>query len=124
MTYTDLAASLARCKERSKATSADDAYLTELLELSAGKDASETTHYRPFLVAALYLEQNQSKQQISEAKGVKFTGLVTPIASLLKLQLAYDQANKLTIPDGFEAITVSKSAQRFSTQTQATRPLP
>ena len=122
--YIDLAASLARCKERSGATSTDDDYLTELLQLSAGKDASETTHYRPFLVAALWLQQNRSKQQISEAKGVKFTGLAGPIASLQKLQLAYDQANKLTIPEGFEAVTGSKPMQRFSTQTQATQPMP
>ena len=120
MTYTDLAASLARCKERTGATSADDAYLTELLQLSAGKDATETTHYRPFLVAALWLEQAQSKQQLSEAKGVKFTGLAKPIASLKALQFAYDQSNKLSIPDGFETVT-SQALPRFGTQSQSTQ---
>ena len=103
MTYLDKVAALARVKERSGATDDDDTYLNELLDMSAGT-VGEVTHYRPFFCAARWMEQNQSTQQISEASGVKFTGLATPIDSLLQLQRAYDQAQKLTVPDGFEAL--------------------
>ncbi len=101
--YTDLQASLARTKERSGATSADDSYLTELLILSAGVDASGVTHQRIFYVAAKFLEQNRAGQALSEADGAKFTGLAKPIASLLNMQAAYDIANQLIVPKGFEA---------------------
>lgn len=104
MQYTTLADALLRAKERSGATEVDDIFLTELLVFSAGKAPDGVNHYRPFLVAARWLEQNRAQQAISEAEGAKFTGLATPIASLLQLQLAYDRANELTVPQGFEAI--------------------
>lgn len=104
ISYTNLSTALARTKERSGATSADDTYLTELLQMSAGVDASSTTHYRPFYAAARWIEQDQGQQALSDAKnGVKFTGLAKPIASLMALQVAYDLANALTVPDGFQA---------------------
>ncbi|MEO0988152.1 MAG: hypothetical protein AAFY20_21830 [Cyanobacteria bacterium J06639_14] len=106
MTYTDLAAALARAKERSGATATDDEYLTELLGMSAGTDSASTLHYRPFFVAAKWLEQNQTQQTISKADGAEFTGLAKPIESLLALQASYDAANDLTIPDGFEAASL------------------
>ena len=102
-TYTLITKALDRAKERSGASTADDAYLTELLTMSAGVDAETITHYRPFYVAAKWIEQNQDAQTLTEADGAKFTGLAKPIESLLALQSAYDSANKLTVPKGFEA---------------------
>ncbi|MBE7384389.1 MAG: hypothetical protein F6J95_023620 [Leptolyngbya sp. SIO1E4] len=106
MSYTDLADALARAKERSGATATDDTYLTELLQMSAAPDGGGTTHFRPFFAAAKWLEQNRTQQAISEADGAKFTGLATPIESLLALQYSYDQANGLTVPAGFEAVAL------------------
>lgn len=104
----------------------DDAFLTELLLMSAGKDATSVTHYRPFYCAARWLEQNRAAQQLSEAKGVKFTGLVTPIASLYGLQADYDSANELQIPKGFEAVATATTQphRRFGTQSLVTKARP
>lgn len=111
MAYTDLAAALARAKERAGATANDDAYLTELLEMSAGTDANAVKHFRPFLVAARHLEQNRGAQTLKRAKdGIEFTGLAKPIASLLGLQAAYDAKHGLTVPAGFEAIAPDTTA--------------
>jgi hypothetical protein len=114
-TYLALAPALARAKERSGAIAADDAYLTELLEMSAGHSITGVKHYRPFLVAARWLEQNRPAQTVSEADGAKFTGLAKPIASLLGLQQAYDNANELLVPAGFEAIVERKRGARSYT---------
>jgi hypothetical protein len=107
-TYLDIDDALARAKERSQgqATTADDEWLEELLGMSAGATAAvpPVTHYRPYYCAAKLLEQKQSAQLLSEADGAKFTGLAKPIASLLALQAAYDSANALVIPLGFEAL--------------------
>lgn len=120
--YLDLLAALSRCKERSGATAQDDAFLTEMLTFSAGVDLSQQTHYRPFYVAAKYLEQSQSAQAISEDDGTKFTGLAKPIASLLALQAPYDVAQALTIPAGFEAATSQSKAFRIQgTRSQPTQ---
>ena len=109
MPYEVLADALIRAKERSGATAVDDPYLTELLVISAGKDPNNVTQYRPFFVAAKWLEQNLSAQALSEADGVKFTGQATPIASLLALQASIDQALSLTIPPGMEAVVPGES---------------
>jgi hypothetical protein len=104
--YLDLDEALDRAKERSQgqATTADDDYLTELLQMSAGIDAAEVVHYRPFLAAARLLEQKLAAQTLASADGAVFTGLSKPIESLLQLQAAYDSANALVVPAGFEAI--------------------
>lgn len=132
--YTTLSGALSRAKERSGATSTDDAYLTELLNLSAGKDGSDVTHYRPFFVAAKYLEQNRGQQALKKAKdGIEFTGLAKPIESLLALQASYDQGQGLTIPAGFEAASLGcvqcaavepQSLQRFGSQVYRKRARP
>lgn len=129
--YTNLVDALARAKERSGATTADDAYLTELLTLSSGKDASQVVHYRPFYCAAKWLEQNRGQQLLKKAKdGIEFTGLAKPIESLLALQAAYDSGQGLTVPVGFEAASLDclqcaavapVSMRRFGTRSQATR---
>jgi hypothetical protein len=105
MAFLTLQPALDRARERSQAASSDDAYLTELLELSAGEAADGTTvHYRPYYVAAKFLEQNLARQQISAADGATFTLLKKPIESLLDLQSAYDRAQGLSVPAGFEAV--------------------
>ncbi|MEM1240847.1 MAG: hypothetical protein AAGI45_13485 [Cyanobacteria bacterium P01_H01_bin.26] len=104
MTYLNQAEALARAKERSGATAADDEYLNELLTMSSALDADGLTHYRPFYCAAKWIEQNRPAQTLTEASGTKFTGLQKPIDSLLALQRSYDQANGLDVPDGFEAL--------------------
>jgi hypothetical protein len=103
MAFLTLQPALDRARERSQAATTDDAYLTELLELSAGK-AEAVTHYRPYYVAAKFLEQNLARQQISAADGATFTLLKKPIESLLDLQSAYDRAQGLLVPAGFEAV--------------------
>ena len=104
MAFLTLQPALDRARERSQAASSDDPYLTELLELSAGKAADAATHFRPYYVAAKFLEQNLARQLISSADGATFTLLKKPIESLLDLQSAYDRAQGLTVPAGFEAI--------------------
>lgn len=121
--YTELSAALTRAKERSGATEADDEYLAELLELSAGTAPDGVTHYRPFVCAARWIEQNASAQTLLEAEGVKFTGLAKPIESLLQMQAAYDQALQLTVPPGFEVVQVAP-ASRHSTRSHSPKILP
>lgn len=110
MAYLILADALARAKERSGATSADDVYLSELLDLSSALDKSSVRHYRPFYVAARWLEQSRTQQALSEADGAKFTGLAKPIASLMELQAAYDASNELAVPKGFEAVVADQDS--------------
>ena len=113
-TYLDIDDALARAKERSQgqATAADDEWLLELLAMSAGVDADAVTHYRPFYAAATLLQQRLASQTLTEADGAVFTGLAVPIASLLKLQAAYDSANRLAVPAGFEAIAPAAARPR------------
>lgn len=125
MPYSDLSAALARAKERSGARASDDAYLTEILNISAGVDPQEVTQFRPYFVAAKFLEQNRSAQTLAKAKGgVEFTGLAKPIASLMALQASIDQALDLAIPAGFEAIAQSVSLPRQGTRSLSTQARP
>ena len=100
-TYLALTAALTRAKERASASDAADDFLTELLQMSAGT-AGEIVHYRPFICAARWLEQNRRDQTVAEGDGAKFTGQSKPIRSLYDTQLSYDRANNLTIPEGWE----------------------
>lgn len=108
--YLNINTALLRAKERcqGKATSADDPWLREMLNMSAGT-VGGVAHYRPYYCAAKLLEQKQSAQTISEADGAKFTGLALPIASLFDLQSAYDKANGVQVPAGFEAVTTGSN---------------
>jgi hypothetical protein len=82
-----------------------DPHLENQLLISAGKNPSNTTIYRPYYVAAKFLEQLRSQQVLSQAEdGVKFTGLAKPIESLLALQAALDLSLGLTVPAGFEVV--------------------
>lgn len=112
--YTNLNDALARTIERTGgyAAETDAPLLSELLQLSAATDANGTIHYRVFLVAALFLEQCPAVQTLLQAEdGVKFSQLVTTIASLRSLQSGVDAANGLAVPAGFEAATNDKKAR-------------
>lgn len=89
--YTTLDSALARAKERSMAKATDEDYLKELLLISFGTHRiTNQVVYRPFYVAAKYLEQSRRDQTLVEADGAKLTGQKVPIRSLLDLQLALD----------------------------------
>jgi hypothetical protein len=89
--YTSLDSALARAKERSQAKATDEDYLRELLMISFGTHRrTNDIVYRPFYVAAKYLEQSRRDQTLVEADGAKFTGQKIPIKSLLDLQQALD----------------------------------
>lgn len=107
MSYTKLSTALAALKNlpavRGLPTTDDEQFLNSLLSASAGKDAKSQTIYRIYFVAAKYLQQPRSLHQLESAEGAKFTGLATPIASLLSLQAAEDLALGLTVPPGMEA---------------------
>lgn len=109
--FTDISAALARAKERAGADATADEFLTEILELSSALDAADVRHYRPYITAARFLEQDLGGQRLKKAKdGIEFTGLVTPIASLLNMQQAYDLSKGLIVPPGYEAVTIEEEA--------------
>ena len=106
--FDDLENSLAELKNlpamRGRTTDADDQFLTALLELSAGVDPDNITRYRIYYVAARWLQQPGSIHVLEQAeRGVRFTGLAVPIASLLGLQASTDAALNLSVPEGFES---------------------
>lgn len=122
--YTDLSAAIARATERAcgYASTTDAALLSELLLLSSAKEEDGTTHYRVFLVAALFLEQCPAVQTLLQAEdGVKFSQLTTTIASLRKLQAGYDNAQSLIIPVGFEAIKPNRAIAPFTSHSRDLR---
>ncbi|HEY9648632.1 MAG TPA: hypothetical protein V6C88_19785 [Chroococcidiopsis sp.] len=108
-----------------------DAYLTRRLTASAGKLPSGATEYRPFYVAAKFLEQYRPQQTLVKGDGAEFTGLKKPIESLLGEQAAIDQALGLTIPAGYEAIlpgcvtcSNAQAPTRFGTRSQRSTTVP
>jgi hypothetical protein len=115
--YTDLAACLNEVKinpaTRGLIAAEYDDYLTNQLTISAGLNATGATIYRPYFVAAKFLEQLRAKQEIAKAKGVEFTGLALPIESLLAQQASLDRALTasmgLVVPAGFEAVVADAS---------------
>lgn len=107
-TYLDLGLSLARVKELAQITRPDrDQYLIDLLEAATGAATAHPKVFRPYLVAAVVLEQDIDRQQITEADGVKFTNLVGVIASLRSQQHSLDLALSLEVPTGMLAIAPS-----------------
>lgn len=83
----------------------DVEFITDLLELSAGIDPKGLLVYRFYYVAARRLQTNLEIQALSQAEqGVKFTGQVTPIQTLLNLQLGIDLSIPLIVPPGFTAV--------------------
>jgi hypothetical protein len=131
MDYTSKAASLNEVKTNPATKgligSDYDTYLDGQLDLTAGKNAANQTIFRPYYVAAKFLEQIRSQQTIRSADGAVFTGLALPIASLLGQQAAIDTALGLIVPPGFEAVvpgaesSSSSGLQRFGTRSSITQ---
>lgn len=114
MQYTVKQDALIRAKERAAgAGSESDIFLGEFLDFSAGVDTNGIVHYRPFLAAAVWLEQSPQFKQLKKADNVEFTGMVEAIASLRKLQLAYDLAFRLSLPDGMAAAEPNTKLKSF-----------
>ena len=75
-----------------------------LLLQSAATDGQQVRQYRPYIVAALLLEQQPKQQKLSEADGATFTGMAVPIESFYRLQSRIDMAHPdWIIPMGFIA---------------------
>jgi hypothetical protein len=137
MAYTDKAAALTAIKAlpavRDLPVDADDSFLNGLLSASAGtvpeggaSDAEQTynagaTVYRHYYVAARFLETLRSQHVLSKGgSGVEFTGLATPIASLMSLQQGIDLSLGLEVPSGFGAVAIVEPESAGS----VVRPLP
>jgi hypothetical protein len=102
--YDNLPKALTKVKRLIQAeNNSRDADIEDLLELSAGKDSSGVTHYRPWFVAARMVQQDPDIQSISEADKVVFTGWLPTIRSWLEDQMGYDASLALTIPPGYSA---------------------
>ncbi len=127
MMYLVKTEALLRAKERAANAGIDaDSFMGEFLDLSARKDINAAIHYAVFLTAAVWLEQSPTYQSLKQAEnGVQFTQLLEVIASLRALQAAYDAANSLIIPPGFEAIALEQTAVTpiFSTRVLRTKVL-
>lgn len=108
--FADLSTAIDRAAVKSSAPPEAIADITELLILSAGKLKSDgtTTEYRPYWAAAKFLEQSRRDQLIKQQDQTQFTGLTTPIASLLEIQAALDK--ELIVPLGFEAVAASQKS--------------
>lgn len=110
-TFLDLYSSHVRVLERagiepSDLTDEKDQNITDLLNISKGyvlENGVKIFHFRPFLVAAIMIQQSLDDQAISEAKNVVFTGYKSVIESLLNTQRGYDLALDLVVPRGFSA---------------------
>lgn len=116
--YASFPEALNRAKERSAAKASDTLWLTELLQLSVGihRSTGEVV-FRPFYVAAKYLEQSRRDQTLKEADGAKFTNQVTPIESLLDLQRSLDA--DLIIPVNFQIALEQPSAATLKANYEA-----
>lgn len=129
MLYIVKADSLIRTKERAANAGAEaDAFLNEFLDLSARTDSTGQIHFAVFLAAAVFLEQSPKYQMLSQAEnGVKFTQMVSAIASLRALQLGYDSRYQLIVPPGFEVAeeaTTNMRSRIFGSSTLRTVVIP
>lgn len=115
--FTEISAAIAFLQNlpglRDQISSADDALLTQLLNDSAGVDPTQTTHYRPYYVAAKYLALNPDvwvksyslPGQVSETRSTP----ETQIETYKKLQAAQDSALELTVPEGSATVTTASA---------------
>lgn len=78
------------------------------LQESAALDANQVTQFRPYWVIAKLLEQSPQHQQLSNADGVGFTGMVRPIESYLDIQRGLDRKYGWAVPAGFAALMVGE----------------
>lgn len=84
-------------------TDIDIEFMTDLMIPSAGKTREGVTVYRFYYVAARRLQTNLEAQAITKDSGTELTGYITPITTLLNLQLAIDLSTPLIVPLGFSA---------------------
>jgi hypothetical protein len=92
-------------------TGFDDAIAANVeiyLQESAAVDINQVTQYRPYWVVAKLLEQAPQHQQLSNADGVGFTGMVRPIESYLDIQRGLDRKYGWIVPAGFTALMVGE----------------
>lgn len=104
--YPTLAAALVRAKQVSGVSPIDEAYLSELLQMSVAKTPAGIDEYRPFWGAAKLVEQDEKNQRLTEADGNKFNNLQRKIDSLLAQQRSIDKALGLIVPEGMEALGI------------------
>jgi hypothetical protein len=112
--YTVLATALAAAKARAGVTGADnDAELTELLQLTAGETPTNATPprtrlYRPFLVAAYWLEQKQST--LKSGDGAVFRRWNAEASAHRGAQHAIDVRQNTLVPVGMGALEFGRGA--------------
>jgi hypothetical protein len=94
-------------------TSNNKPYLETLLKGTSETNPDGVTHFRPYEVAALVLEQQLQSQQLSKADDVEFTGLKTPIQSFKQLQ--DDQDVKLGLKNPESAFKPASVTVNYST---------
>lgn len=87
---------------RGLADADDEVSIGVQIDVTAGTLADAKV-YRPYYVAAQYLEQKRSQQALLEGGGAKFSNLATPIASLFRQQAALDAALGTVVPPGMES---------------------
>jgi hypothetical protein len=105
--FSNLAEQISVALQLAEASATWRTHAEVMLRQSAAVDNTSTIQYRPYLVAAMLLEQQPSQQKISSADGAAFTNMVTPIQSLYRLQWRIDRANPdWVIPPGFIAPTM------------------
>jgi hypothetical protein len=106
MLYREFEAALATVRDRTGFPKRGDPgpstmFMTDMLNVSAGTHKVDgEQEFRPFYVAAKWLEQDLENQTLSEGGGAKFTGVAVPIRSLFDIQAALDKS--LNVPPGFE----------------------
>jgi hypothetical protein len=106
--YTVLATALAAAKARAGITgTTNDAEFTELLQLTAGETPTNampprTRLYRPFLVAAYWLEQKQTT--LRAAKGAEFRRWGAEARAHRGAQQAIDVRQNTLVPVGMGAL--------------------
>lgn len=101
--YRDQAECLIRARERSDSagTTEADAFLTDVLKDSAGKDSAGTVFYRPYFVAAVAL--SVQTYRVERAPEAEFRVTDKLITALLAHQASIDRRYGLTVPPGMEA---------------------
>lgn len=103
--YSDLNASLQLARTRSGVLNKDAELKTDLEDSAATKtEEGGLYRYRPFLVAAMAIQQSPQYQSFRKAGDVEFTGLRETVISLFRAQQARDTAslaNGWIIPPGF-----------------------
>lgn len=86
----------------------DRADISDLLDASAGTDASAETVYRPYAVAAYLWITSKNTQRLHEARGAVFDDPRSTIDGLLGMQVPWDAG--LTIADEWTVEALRRAA--------------